>query len=349
MARHGGLQATMESVRRRAIQLTFRSTYNLIFEAFRRPGQEEKFCADPEAYANTAIFQQTCHDFASIYRGAKNKSFGVREEVRGSEFTIRKALQLIWHKVAEYLDSNPILWVSSKVYCDFMIRRLEELRFLQVRFFKRPQSNYGIMTSIIVHLLRNVSFSIPGKHTHVIEALRDLSFEAIVQCFGMFFLQDLDPVTGELLVIAQKDDADVAFRLTSRMKKKVVKSRNYLEPRFMPQSPEAITEYPLGEWPTWEELVHCLDEDPIRIMHCWRWNGIQTWDKYASDLFIAFTNDMWLALDPARLRNPLDTMITLQEAIKSCPNTAEERGLDALFPEAWLPPHVFRIPRDSLC
>ncbi|KAH7889117.1 hypothetical protein F5I97DRAFT_1923652 [Phlebopus sp. FC_14] len=290
MARHGGLQATMESVRRRAIQLTFRSTYNLIFEAFRRPGQEEKFCADPEAYANTAIFQQTCHDFASIYHGAKNKSFGVREEVRGSGFAIRKALQSIWHKVAEYLDSNPILWVSSKVYCDFMIRRLEELRFLQVRFFKRPRSNYGIMTSIIVHLLRNVSFSIPGKHTHVIEALRDLSFEAVVQRFGMFFLQDLDPVTGELLVIAQKDDAD---------------------------SPEATTEYPLGKRPTWEELVHCLDEDPTRIMHCWRWNSVQTWDEYASDLFIAFTNDMWLALDPARLQNPLDTMITLQEAIKS--------------------------------
>ncbi|KAH7902995.1 hypothetical protein BJ138DRAFT_1120858, partial [Hygrophoropsis aurantiaca] len=59
MPRHGGLQATMERTRSRAVQLTFRSTYNLIFEAFRRPGQEEKFCVDSEAYANTAVFQQT--------------------------------------------------------------------------------------------------------------------------------------------------------------------------------------------------------------------------------------------------------------------------------------------------
>ena len=104
MPRHGGLQATMDSVRRRAVQLTFWSTYNLIFEAFRRPGQEEKFCADPEAYANTALFQQTCHDFVTIYLGAKTKSFGVREEVRGSGFAIVQSLRSIWRKVCQLPD-----------------------------------------------------------------------------------------------------------------------------------------------------------------------------------------------------------------------------------------------------
>ena len=99
MPRHGGLQGMMESSRRRTVQLPFRSTYNLIFEAFRRPGQEEKFCSDPEAYANTAVFQQTCHDFVTLYQGAKRKSFGVREEVRGSGSAIIKALRSAWHKV----------------------------------------------------------------------------------------------------------------------------------------------------------------------------------------------------------------------------------------------------------
>ncbi|KAG8217040.1 hypothetical protein J3R82DRAFT_7369 [Butyriboletus roseoflavus] len=216
MPRQGGLQATMESSRRRAVQLPFRSTYNLIFEAFRRPGQEEKFCADSEAYANTAEFQQTCRDFITLYRGAKNKSYGVREEIRGSGYAIMEALRSAWCKAAEYLDSDPILWVSSPVYCDFMIRRIEELQCLQVRFFRNPQPNHGIMSSIIVHLLRNVAFAVPAKHPHLTEALSDLSYEAIIQRFGIFFLHDLDPETGELASIAQIDNADVKFRLASR-------------------------------------------------------------------------------------------------------------------------------------
>ena len=100
MPRHGGLQATMETIRKRAVQLPFRSTYNLIFEAFRRPGQEEKFCSDAEAYANTAVFQQTCQDFTTIYQGAKTKSYGVREEIRGSGYAIIEALRSAWCKVS---------------------------------------------------------------------------------------------------------------------------------------------------------------------------------------------------------------------------------------------------------
>ncbi|KAF8129371.1 hypothetical protein EV363DRAFT_1169043 [Boletus edulis] len=320
MPRHGGLQATMESVRRKAVQLTFRSTYNLIFEAFRRPGQEEKFCADPEAFANTAVFQQTCHEFLSIYHGAKTKSFGVREEVRGSGFAIIEALRSVWHKVcfrpSEYLDSDPVLWVSSQAYCEFMIRRLEELRFIQVRFFKEPSSNYAIVTCIIVHLLRNMSFSIPAKDIHLIEALKDLSYEGVIQRFGMFFLQDLNLVTGELPVILEIDDADVALKLRSRVKK-VTKSRNPAGTRSAQRNTEATAEYPLGEWPTWNELVQCLDKYPTDIMKSWRWTSDRTWDECASDLFVAFTNAMWLALEPSRLQNPLTPATTLQEAIQS--------------------------------
>jgi hypothetical protein len=166
-----------------------------------------------------------------------------------------------------------------------MIRRLEELRFIQVRFFKDPPQNYGIMTSII-------------------------------QRFGMFFLQDLNPVTGELPVIAQTDDADVALKLTLRVKK-VGKSRNPSGPHSEQPNTEGTIEYPLGERPTWNELLNCLDKDPMRIMHSPRWISLQKWDEYASDLFISFTNDMWLALDPSRLRNRLGTATTLQEAMES--------------------------------
>ena len=196
------------------------------------------------------------------------------------------------------------------------MRRIEELQCLQVHFFKEPRSNYGTMTSIIVHLLRNVSFVVPAKYAHLIEALRDLSYEGVIQRFGMFFLQDLNPVTGELPVIAQMDNAEVALKLTTRVRK-VGQSRNPTGARSAQKNTEPTVEYPLGERPTWNELVHCLDKHPARIMHSWRWISLRTWDDYASDLFVAFTKDMWLALDPSRLRNHLGTTNTLQEAVES--------------------------------
>ncbi|KAH7917549.1 hypothetical protein BV22DRAFT_994939, partial [Leucogyrophana mollusca] len=314
MPRHGGLQATMESNRSRSVQLPFRSTYQLIFEAVRRPGQEEKFCADSEAYENTAEFQQTCQEFITIYQGAKQKSYGVREEIRGSGYAVREAIRCAWGKAAEYLQSDPILWIPSRVYCDFMIRRIEELRFVQVQFFKQPQPNYGIMTSIIVHLLRNVSFAVPAKHPHLTEALRDLSSEGIIQRFGMFFLHDLDPVTGELAVIAQEDSADVRFRVAPRGGKNK-RSRNTTQ-RPVQWNAEPTAEYPLGERPTWKDLTHCLKTDPTRIVLPWKWNSLRVWDEYTSDLFVAFTKDMWLTLDPSRLRNHINTPTTLEGAME---------------------------------
>ena len=197
-----------------------------------------------------------------------------------------------------------------------MIRRIEELQFLQVRFFKEPRSNYGTMTSIIVHLLQGMSFVVPAKQTHLIEVLRDLSYEGVSQHFGMFFLQDLNLVTGELPVIAQIDNADIELKLTLRVKK-LRKSRNPTGLCLAHQNTEASMEYPLGEWPAWNELAHCLDKDPTRIMCPLGWNNLWTWDEYASDLFVAFTNDMWLAMDPSRLRNHLSTATMLKEAIQS--------------------------------
>ena len=193
------------------------------------------------------------------------------------------------------------------------MRRIKELQFLQVHFFKNPQPNYGIMTSIIIHLLHNISFVIPAKHPHLTEALRDMSYEGIIQWFGMFFLQDLDPVTGELVVISQEDNKDVAYRLASHVARNK-KSRNPSKPHFAQGNSDMTAKYPLGEWLTWNELVHCPDTDPTHVFSPWRWSMIQAWDEYASNLFIAFTKDMWLALDPSWLQNHFIPVTTLKEA-----------------------------------
>jgi hypothetical protein len=99
LAGYGGMQSTMGTIRSRSVQLTFRSTYSLLFESVRRPGQEEKFCADSEAYEATAKFKETCRQFYHIYRGSQYKSYGVREEVRGSSDAIQQAITHAVEKV----------------------------------------------------------------------------------------------------------------------------------------------------------------------------------------------------------------------------------------------------------
>jgi hypothetical protein len=102
MANYGGVQSTMGSARSRSVQIISRSTYNLLFEAFRRPGQEEKFCTDGEAYDLSPAFKQTCKEFYDIYQGAKTKSYGVRDELRGSGMAIKEAVRYSIQKVNEF-------------------------------------------------------------------------------------------------------------------------------------------------------------------------------------------------------------------------------------------------------
>lgn len=99
MAGYGGLQATMGAIRSRSVQFTLRSSYSLLFESVRRPGQAEKFCPDSEAFNMTAAFRSTCKEFIEIYSNAENKSYGLREEIRGSGLAIREAILVAIDKV----------------------------------------------------------------------------------------------------------------------------------------------------------------------------------------------------------------------------------------------------------
>ena len=102
MARYGGMQATMEATRSRAVQLTFWSTYNLLFEMVRRPGQDENFCADKEAYHMSPIFQDAWKAFCRVMGSAHGKSFGVHNKIRGSGFAIKEAIQFAVQKVSYF-------------------------------------------------------------------------------------------------------------------------------------------------------------------------------------------------------------------------------------------------------
>lgn len=97
----GGLQADMEQIRSRAVQLPFFSSYQLSFETIRRPGVEEYFCEDSEAYDASPVFKDCCDKYVSMYKGAMGKSYGVRHEIRGSGAAVREILIHAEEKVCD--------------------------------------------------------------------------------------------------------------------------------------------------------------------------------------------------------------------------------------------------------
>jgi hypothetical protein len=114
LANYGGMQAEMQIQRRKAVQLSFRSTYALYFEAIRRPGSNPYFCDDSEAYDVSPNFLDFCDRYDRIFRGSQRKSFGVREEIRGSGPAIKIALQHAKDRVSIHLSQAQSILYSSK-------------------------------------------------------------------------------------------------------------------------------------------------------------------------------------------------------------------------------------------
>lgn len=96
---YGGMQAEMKQRRSRLVQLCFRSTYNLCFEVVRTPNQTEYLCQDLDAIKVSDKFLAGCNSWKSLFRDAENRSYGVREEVRGSGLAIVKLLDVVYEKV----------------------------------------------------------------------------------------------------------------------------------------------------------------------------------------------------------------------------------------------------------
>ena len=89
---YGGMQSEMTVARAGIVQLVYRQSYNLIHEIVRRPGEPVYFCEDSDAYNNNYAFASCLDDFQTMYLGSFDKSFGVREEMRGSGIAIKQFL-----------------------------------------------------------------------------------------------------------------------------------------------------------------------------------------------------------------------------------------------------------------
>ena len=83
LSMYGGLQAETPSSRRRQTHVSFRSSYNLAYEATRQPDNSRNLFEEKEVFNRTRWFQDQLDKVLEIYGSkALNQSYGVRDEFR---------------------------------------------------------------------------------------------------------------------------------------------------------------------------------------------------------------------------------------------------------------------------
>ena len=184
---------------------------------------------------------------------------------------------------------------------------MQELYKAQSELFKIQPENYGLLTSVIMHLIRNIPFSIRPHQKYLQDTLRDLNYGPTAERFGMFFLHDLRLDRGRLSTIPKQDTEEVQNAMGARKRRKIMPLRT---------NTERTNFYPLGERPTWIEVQDCLKYNPNLLVKPFSW--ILEWDNepYTSEILIQFTVDFWLTLDQKLFSKPIPKITTLRQAME---------------------------------
>jgi hypothetical protein len=326
---YGGMQAEMGLKRCERTHIAFRSSYNLAYEVTRSLDNGRDLFKSKEAYDLHSNYLWDTNRIMDIYQHeASAKSFGVRDEFRVGGQTLDTLSSVLddlvclntlhcqnaslticlTHQIEDMMDSQPILWIQSSVWFNFLAKRVQVLRETQRHLHSKNPANYGIMTGLLTFMLQSVLFTPTMVSSFVNEALALLWYRQNVDRFGMFFLHSLDlnkeKCLPEMLI---EDDLDVLRTLGVTLKKK---SR----PR-MPSPDNDVEVFPLGRAPSWPTIQKSVRESPWILMRAWSWSPqLANLERAACKLFILFTVHIWATLH--------ENWRTECDAI--CPTTVEE-------------------------
>ena len=110
---------------------------------------------------------------------------------------------------------DPIIWLSTIDWLRFIQRRVKEMSNFQVKLylFKHPVENYGVLTSILTHIIQHVGITQIVMDPDLRYNLKVLHFEAISSQFGCFFLHDLDLTNRKLKEVQQKNPPQMLVQM----------------------------------------------------------------------------------------------------------------------------------------
>jgi hypothetical protein len=186
----------------------------------------------------------------------------------------------------------------------------------------------GIITGVIMHLIRCIDSTPLIVPAHVKESMALLRMRETQQTFGWMVLHNLniqgslgsdeDEAYGDgtdginmLEEVQDKDDLDVSKSLGIGLNN----SRRRRTQRRPGEAPSDL--YPLGTTPTWTELTKAIQEKPWEIMRQWRFNSSWTASATAGKLFVQFSRQIWLLLHPIWTGGQDGASNTLEQAMES--------------------------------
>ncbi|KAG1843312.1 hypothetical protein DFJ58DRAFT_854529 [Suillus subalutaceus] len=334
LSRYGAMQAEMQQERSQQTHIAFRSTYNLYYESIRTNNNQANFASDSDAYKLSPSYMAECFEIAKVVDGCKDKTYGVRDEYRVSGHAARIMLDNMESKAREYLQSDPILWVPSKIWFELIRRRVREIQRTQISIVKKNPPNLGILTGLLNHMLRSTTSTPIVYDFHVRESLALLEYRNVLETAGMFFLQEFDLDSDTCLEEVQQID-DVNVLALMGVNAKAQRDRAVGRMHAWRSSESELEDYPIGRTPTWTRLKAALANSPAMIMRPWMWSSrLSNTQLSVGRLIVMFTRQMWLMLTPEVFKGIQPHPNSLQEAMKCWTITSIDDTLSAVAFEA---------------
>ena len=165
-----------------------------------------------------------------------------------------------------YLEqANPILAVKSELYFKFQIRHMKELQNAQIHLSQYWPSNYGTITAVLVHMLRQIPHSPVAKTSYLCDALRDLHFYKVMDKFGTFFLHKWDLENASLPGIEQEDSNDCLLAMSRVKSLRQIKEKRAVDTALLANE-EPTEQFPMGNAPSWDEITSTMARNPKLLM-----------------------------------------------------------------------------------
>jgi hypothetical protein len=315
----GGLKAETSLQVMHHTHILKRISYNLHFECVRQPGQKKYITSLENAILCNQKYLDGCTGWMKALEAGAKHSYGVRDELRASAYVILELLKVVMERVryppifcfqsslssiqAEiFLKSNPIIWIPAKTFFSFALRRFTELQDIHQKLAVARPQNYGTLTALIFHLMRNVMVTPSNIPSYVQSTLKMLSQRAVVEKFGMFFVDDLDPQDMERIYVnlGQKDGSEIG-REHKRALATMQAPKKAKDKGIQLISSRVSTEYPWGETISMSMLQRLCKQHPVDFLRRFDFENLdiqssQEIFEITEDLFISFTKDTWLGL-----------------------------------------------------
>jgi hypothetical protein len=227
------------------------------------------------------------------------------------------------------MATEPVVWIESDLWFNYLVRRLLNLYELHGTISKLGVPNYGIISGLFAFLMQSMFFTPSRVEGYVRESLALLRYRENSNMFGMFFLDSLD-VSKKCVIeeIVEYDDAGIL-----RLLKLTQGSRRQSQARHaeLEMVDDDQDQFPLGRNPTWQQISISLKANPTILIP--KWDGtldrnLQKYDKDSRDsnelalnagkVFISFTRQIWLKLGDYWKADHLkrDTVQTVEDALE---------------------------------